>query len=404
MEETTRTKKIPRPRSKARATWMATALVALVALVAEVAAAQAPRLNLGHGFQPRLFNASRYDSDLGRTIGTTRLIVNTFLDIAAPTSVRLVGEQGGHEVLATLCEADWIHDTSLRGVDAQGQLWECATEFVDATTIRADQPMDLVLRAGDAEIYRGTFPVVAFHGWEGMRDGQPLYVEQRALRLDSLYGAGYLRQYLHHVEFTYATTQTEVGAPQDPAFRCTIGGGPASRYDVEFTRGNPQEAFDRVFVGETIAENKLVTEFLSFQVDLPVAVAGRSHRPRATGTDGAWVCELEASIGDRRAILRDFRFEVRGGFIVPSALESEVPAGQGSVLVTVGFHDESMPTVFDPALVRSTLVGRRLASGTSLVSGTLPSRATNPAFTRVGGASNASSSGGRPPRGGRRPR
>lgn len=377
---------------------MLVGLIAASSILSTSASAQTPSINLGRGFRPRFFNSTRYDPDRQISVGQTRFILNTFLDIAAPGPVRVTVEQSGRAVLEASCHAQYVTDTSLRGLDAQGEIRECASEFVDATNIRADQPVDIVLRApgadGEVEFYRGTFPVIGFRGWEGNRDGQPIYVDQRALRLDSLYGVAFARQYIHLVEFTVATTQAEEARIDSPSLRCKVGDGPWSTYRTEMTGGDRQEVADRVFRGDELQETRFVTEFFEFQAELPIAVDGRTHRPDAgAALDGTWTCELEVSRGGTAFVLRELRFDVRSGYVAHAAIESELPAGRGAALVALGFRADALPTIFDPAIVRSTIAGHRLASGTAPVVSGIPARATNPAFAAV--STGATSSGGR---------
>lgn len=393
--------------SSSRARTAAVAVLFLAPLlgglaVTPQASAQGPSVNMGRGgLRPRFFNSTRYDSASETNVGQTKLVLNAYLDMQ-PGPVAVTVEQSGRAVMSTTCRAQFVSDTALHGVDAQAELWECATDPVDASTIRSDQPVDIVLATPGAtptEFYRGTFPVLAFREWTGNRDGRPQYVEQRGLRLDSLYGAVYVRQYASVVEFSWVTTQPEEGAPSDVSLRCRVGNGAWTSYGANFTGGNTQVVFDRAWTDDGVVETKIVTAFYNVSSRMPIAVPGRSARPSAgSSLDGAWTCELRAGEGDAGTLLRSMQFTVQGGFVQRHAIEAQIPGGRGAVLASVGFNPEAMPTIFDPAIVRSTLVGRRLASGTTPVVAGMPTRATNPAFAAAAAREAAPAGRGRPRR------
>ncbi len=373
---------------------LATTLVAL-ALPAS-ASAQAPAINWGRGVQLRLYNSNRYDSDAERNVGQTKLIVNTLVEGPSDVPVLVTLEQGGRALARGSCRTEWVHDQSMDGARV-AELRECSTETVDAATIRANQPVDVVLsvvnEATDArtEFYRGTFPVIAFYEWTGMSNGRPVYVEQRSLRVDSMYGVAYVFQDKPEVDFTYVTTTPTQSLPDEYQMRCRVGNGQWSVYESRLSRGNEQDLVNRVHVDEyTIAEEnqRIVTQYVNVGVWLPVAVAGRDRTPDAgSSLDGAWTCELRVGGLDRWTVEREFRFDVRGGYIQSHAIAGTLPPGHGSALVAIGFGAaSSLPMIIDPVLVRDTIAGR---AATAPVLGGLPSRARNPQLVmpRGGGAS-----------------
>lgn len=362
--------------------WLAGALVAVG--TATPVSAQTT-LNLGRGFQPRFVNGTRYDSDSEQNVGQTSLIVNAFLDTDALGAILLTLEQSGRVLATGHCRSQWIPDTSL---DHEAELWECGTERIDAATIRTSQPVDIVLATVNdvtdarSEIYRGTFPVIGFFDWQGNRDGHPVYVEQRALRLDSMYGVGHIRQYADQLEFSYVSTHPDEDAPREHQLRCRVGTGEWTDYETRLSRGNEQDLVNRVLAGDSVAEDgqTIVTQFWRFTVRMPIAIEGRGRTPSAgSSLDGAWTCEFRTGDASSRIVQRELRFEVLNGYIQHHAIESQIPAGRGAVLTAIGFDPAALPMIFDPDLVRGTVLGRRLTGATAPVVSGVP-RARQPAL------------------------
>ncbi len=362
------------------------------------AAAQPLAVNYGHGIQLRFFNGSRWDGAAERNVGQTNLVVNTLIEGVAGVPVLVTLEQGGRVLASAGCETQWITDQS-EGSARVARLRECATERIDAANIRANQPVEIAFAAVNpvtdarSEFYRGTFPVIAFYEWNGNANGRPVYVEQRALRLDSTYGAGFLFQDGPDVDFRYVTTAPTEELPDEHSMRCRVGSGEWVVYETSLSRGNEQDLVNRVHVDEyTLAEENqsIHTQFVEVSVkNMPIAVAGRDYGPRSgSSLDGAWTCELRTGGAGSRIVEREFRFDVANGFIRSHAIASQMPAGHGSAIVAIGFNPAALPMIFDPALVRDTVAGRRLTGAAAPVVAGMPSRAKNPELvTPRGGAS-----------------
>ncbi|MBK8170757.1 MAG: hypothetical protein IPK60_10515 [Sandaracinaceae bacterium] len=82
-----------------------------------------------------------------------------------------------------------------------------------------------------------------------------------------------------------------------------------------------------------------------------------------------------------RVVAREFGFNVQNGYIQPHAIESQIAPGRGAVLVAIGMNPAAMPLIFDPALVRDFVAGKRLTNATASFVSAMPARATNPTFT-----------------------
>jgi hypothetical protein len=381
----------------------ASAMFAAAAQAQSAPAAGGPAVNLGQGIGIRLENSANHDS--GSPVGQTKLVLNTLLDTDSEGPFVVTLEQARRVIATASCAARAVIYSGERQ-DGQGFLRECETNDFPAANLRANAPADVVIAVvNDAtdvrtELYRGTFPVVAFYDWTGNDDaGRPVHVEQRALRLDSLYGAGFVRQYIGtEVEFNYVTTQNTGDLPSESAMRCRVGTGEWRAYETSVSDDNTQTARNRVWVGTAVHEDgpeTIVTKFVRVGVRMPIAVAGRTQTPEAgTTMDGAWTCEFRFGGAGTRVVAREFRFEVRNGYIQPNAIESQLAPGHGAVLVSVGLNAAAMPVIFDPALVQGTLAGKALTGATAPIFSAMPARATNPAFTVP--------RGGAPARGARR--
>lgn len=360
-----------------------------------LALAQAPSVHLGHGFQPRFFNSTRWDPDASRNVGQTKLLLNTLIEGPSDVEVLLTVEQVGHAVMGASCRTAWISDESTDAARV-AELRECATDPVDATTIDASHPVDIVLASVDprsssrTEFFRATFPVIAFHDWDGNEGGHPVYVEQRALRLDSLYGVGTIFQGKPELTFGYTTTAPNENLPSEYAFRCRVDAGAWTEYEARLSRGNEQDLVNRVFADEyTLAEENqtIVTQFVSVDVRMPIAIRGREATSSAgTSLDGAWTCELRFVDGERTRLERQFQFRVANGYVEPHAIEARFPAGHGAALASIAFDAASLPMIVDPAIVRENLFGRRLDGVVAPVLAGLPARAVQPSLVAPRGA------------------
>ena len=54
-----------------------------------------------------------------------------------------------------------------------------------------------------------------------------------------------------------------------------------------------------------------------------------AHEGAGTSMDGAWTCELRFGGAGTRVVAREFRFDVRNGFIQPHALQEQVAPAVG---------------------------------------------------------------------------
>ena len=362
-----------------------------------VALAQGPEasLNLGMGLELRLENA--HDDVNDRYVGTSKLVLTTLVDstFEGPYVVSL--EQGGKKITTATCSSYQVgwSGTVVPGVRA---IDECASPWFPAADLKTSAPVDVVIAAVDdatdarTEVYRGSYGVLGFWAWEGMKDGAPIHVEQRTLRLDSMYGAAYVRQYMGwDLQFTYVMTRDETPLPRDTALRCKVGDGAWTAYEISLSDGAMQTARNRVNVGGDIREGAgetLLTTYVRFSANrMPIGVEGGVRDPAPDGAlDGAWTCELRSGDAGARVVQREFRFVVRGGNIQRHAIEGELSAGRGSVLVAIGFDKTAGQLVIDPKVVEGTLVGRPLKSGTAPLLWELPAKATTITFTAPRGA------------------
>ena len=359
-------------------------------LATSMAQAQRPTINLGQAIGIRIENSANHDS--GSPVGQIKLVVNTLLDTSSAGPFVVTLEQARRVLATASCEAQPVVYSG-EAQDGQGFLSECVTNNIPAATLRTNAPADVVIAVVDdatdvrTELYRGTFPVIAFSDWTGNdNDGRPVHVEQRALRQDSFYGVGFVRQYIDdEIGFTYIDTQNTGDLPREAAMRCRIGTGEWRAYAASHTAPWMQTARNRAYVGGRAHEDgaeTIVTQVVSFTSHMPIAVAGRAGTPSAgSSMDGAWTCEFRWGGAGTRVVAREFRFEVRNGYIAPHAIESQLAPGSGTVLVAIGMNAAAMPVIFDPALVRDTVAGRHLTSATAPLISPMPARATNPTFT-----------------------
>lgn len=355
-----------------------------------------PAINLGQAVGIRLENSANHDGPVG--VGQVKLVLNTLLDTSSPGPFIVTIEQAGHVLGTASCEARAVVYSGERQ-DGQGLLTECATNDFPAASLRTNAPAEVVIALVDdatdarTELYRGSFPVIGFVDWEGNDDaGRPRHLEQRALRLDSFYGVGYVRQGIDtELEFSYVTTDPSAQNPTDSQMRCRVGTGEWAAYVTSVSDGSQQTVRNRVWVGSSVHEDgpeTMVMKYIRFSSRMPIAVQGRAQAPTAgTSMDGAWTCEFRFGGAGTRTVAREFRFDVHDGYIVPHAIESQVAPGRGAVLVATGFNAAAMPVIFDPAIVSAFVAGRRLTGATAPVVSPMPSRATNPTFTvaRAGG-------------------
>lgn len=357
------------------------AALAVALLVPALAAAQSaarPSLYLGSGII--LF----FDNVVEDGVGKTRLVLGdeVAMDTRLDGTYVLTLEQGGAALATGTCET--------RRYDALLHIsGDCNTTFVPSSSIRVDRPVDVVLAhvntTTDArtEVYRGTFPVFAFTTETTDFMDNHTHLEQRGLRLDSLYGAAFVEHAAdnRNVRFTYLDTRDDAGT--DVAVRCRVGSGEWRAYPTSIRRVAVQTARNRVWVGEELHDETLLMQYQQFALQMPIDVQGSGQRPSGGASmDGAWTCELRAQSGAERVVLRELRFEVRGGLIQPTAIDARVGAtGRGGVLVAASASAQNMPVVFDPAVVRDSFAGVRLTGTTSPYFGPMPARATNPTFT-----------------------
>lgn len=375
------------------------ATAALTALLGD-ASAQAPvaSLNLGIGLELRLENAHEFVD--GRYIGTTKLVVNTLLETTFPGPYVVALEQTGRRIASGTCGSSSVAYSGdvvpfVRSLD------ECATGWVPAADVRTNAPVDVVITAVNeasdeqTEVYRGSYPVIGFWSFEGTSGDQLIHTEQRTLRVDSMYGVGFVRQYMGwDLQFTYVTTRDDTPYPRDAQFRCKVGEGSWTPYEISLSNGQMQIARNRVSTGDTIHEGTgetLITYYIRFTaLRMPIGVEGglRTPAPEA-GLDGPWACELRYGDAGARTVEREFRFDVRGGRIQHHAIEGAATAGHGAALTSIGFNPTGAALLLDPSVVRTSLLGRPLRGETTPVLSGLPSRATTLAFTAPRASSGA---------------
>lgn len=344
-----------------------------------------PNLNLGRGIGLRFENAAENNE------GVTKLVLsNVFFDSRVGGPFVLTLEQSGRVLGSGTCEGREDTATGL------GMLYlseECGTPYIPSSSIRTDQPVDVALALVDdasdtrTELYRGTFPVVGFMNWLSTDNDQAIHAEQRALRLDSLYGAAFVRQDSSgKIQFTFVDAR-HANDVANVAARCRVGTGEWQSYGGELFVASSQVARNRVWVGDSLREEgpeTIVTQVVEIPMSLPLSVAGAPRAPQAGNSmDGSWTCEVRAGGTGARVLMREFRFEVRGGIIQPSAIDAQIAPGRNAVLVSVGMNPEAMPVIFDPALVRGAFAGRTLTGASAPFVSAMPARATNPAFTTL---------------------
>lgn len=348
-----------------------------------------PTINLGQAMAIRLSNSTNSNGPV--SVGQAKLVLNMLLDTDTEGPFVLTIEQA-HRVLATgTCTASPVVYSG-EAQAGEGYLRECVTGDFPAASLRTNAPAEVVLAiVNDAtdvrtELYRGSFPVIAFTEWSGNDNGRPRYVDQRGLRFDSFYGVGFVRQYVgDEIEFTYVDTQNTNSLPRDSSLRCRVGTGEWRAYETSHGTHSSQAVRNRVYVGNEFHEDgndSIFTQVVYFQARMPIAVAGRSHTPEAgTSMDGAWTCEFRFGDAGTRVVAREFRFDVLNGYIQPHAIESQIRPGRGTVLVSIGMNPAAMPMIFDPALVRGNLIGLRLNGATAPLFTPMPARAVNPTLT-----------------------
>jgi hypothetical protein len=362
----------------------------------------AQAVNLGQAVEMRFENATNHDS--GSPVGQTKLVLSTLLDTSSEGPFVVTLEQSRRVLATASCNAQPVVYSG-EAQPGQGYLRECATPYIPSANIATNQPVDVAIALVDdatdarTELYRGTFPVIAFSDWKGNGDNGPVHVEQRALRLDSFLGAAFVRQYLgSELQFSYVDIRNVAEVPNESALRCKVGAGEWRAYNTSLSEGSVQTARNRVFADGSVHEDgqeTLVTQFLRFSTQLPIGVASGTRRGTAgTSMDGTWTCELRVGGSGQRVVVREFRFDVRNAMIQPHAIESQVRPGRGTAIISVGLNPEQMPAILDPALVRDTVAGRRLTGATAPLVSAMPARATNPAFTAPPRAAAASGRGG----------
>ncbi len=347
------------------------------------ASAQTAALNWGNSVIVR-FEENVRSTSSGPSIPETALVLDALLDTNTPGPYVLTLEQDGRALASGSCRS---RETVFSGTLQEGErfLRDCRTDFVDTASIRANQPVDVVLAiVNDAtderiELYRGTFPVLVYWDWSG---SYPL--ERRQLRLDSLYGVGYLREVVEgRVQFMYVTTDRGDESYDGASLRCRVGNGEWVGYELRSTGSGDTVSVRNAPEGNTLQDQVFTTRWVAFDALLPVAVPGRERRPRVGASlDGEWTCEYRTGGIGRSVVQREFRFDVRDGYIARHALEAQVPPGRGVAFASIGFNPGAMPKIIDPAIVRSTVGGRRLAGGlTAPVVAGMPTRASNPTLT-----------------------
>lgn len=381
------------PRTSHRRAWQALTLglSALLGLAgASHASAQSAALNFGLGFGMRFENSTNHDG--AEPVGQTRLVVNAYVDSAAGGPYLLLVEQGGNLVASGACESTGVVYSGEEQENLRF-LRECSTDNVPSANIRTNAPISVVIalvnEATDArtEVYRGQFPVFAAWWWDRNDGDRAIHIEHRALRADSFFGAGFVRQYISDsLRFSYVDTAVQSDVPQDTSFRCKVGAGEWRVYEGTLWAPFEHNVRNRVWLDGTVHEDgaeTLITRFYNFDSrSMPIAVAGSNIRPSAGNSmDGAWTCELRTGSAANRVVAREFRFDVLNGYIQHHAVEAQFPVGRNSAMVSIGLNASNMPAVFDPALVRATVAGRALTGATAPLVSALPARASNPSFT-----------------------
>lgn len=349
-----------------------------------------PAINLGQAMGIRIENSVNSDGPV--RVGQSKLLLNMLLDTDTEGPFVLTIEQARRVIATGTCTATpVVYSGEVQ--EGEGYLRECVTADFPSSALRTNAPAEVVLAiVNDAtdvrtELYRGSFPVIAFYDWTGNDNaGRPNHVEQRALRFDSFYGVGFVRQYLgNELDFTYVNTQNTDELPRDSGLRCRVGTGEWRAYDSSHGTHWSQTVRNRAYVGNQVHEDgneRIVTQVVHFQARMPIAVAGRSHTPEAgTSMDGAWTCEFRFGGAGTRVVAREFRFDVLNGYIQPHPIESQIRPGRGTVIVSIGMNPAAMPMIFDPALVRGNIAGIRLNGATAPLFSPMPARAINPTLT-----------------------
>ncbi|MCA9576198.1 MAG: hypothetical protein KC668_12210 [Myxococcales bacterium] len=393
--------------TSSQAAWLHPALLGLALLTLGGAASRASAqgsVNFGLGMGLRLENSTNHDGD--EALGQARLIVNAYLDSNVRGPYLLSLEQGTTVLATGTCDAGSV---VYSGEEQEGTrfLRECSTANVATASIRTNAPVTVVIatvnEATDArtEVYRGEFPVFASWWWDRNDGDRPIHIEHRGLRLDSFFGAGFVRQYIaDQLRFSYVDSAGAGDQLSDMSFRCRVGEGEWRVYAGSLWSQFEQNVRNRVWLDGTVHEDgleTLITRFYSFDTrSMPIAVQGSNVRPSAgSSMDGTWSCELRSGSAGARVVAREFRFEVLNGYIQHHALEAQLPAGRNSAMLSLGLNPAAMPVAFDPTLVRGAVAGRALTGATAPTLSPLPTRATNLALTMPRATPAARGGGGR---------
>lgn len=220
----------PRPPHRRAARALTLGLTTLLGFAgAGQASAQSASLNFGLGFGLRFENSTNHDG--AEPVGQTRLMMNAYVDSAVAGPYLLLVEQGGSVVASGACDSTAVVYSGEEQENLRF-LRECSTDNVPSASIRTNAPISVVValvnEATDArtEVYRGQFPVYAAWWWDRNDGDRAIHIEHRALRADSFFGAGFVRQYMSdQLRFGYVDTAVQSDVPQDTSFRCKVGAG-----------------------------------------------------------------------------------------------------------------------------------------------------------------------------------
>ena len=118
--------------------------------------------------------------------------------------------------------------------------------------------------------------------------------------------------------------------------------------------------------------------------DLPFWVEGSETTITSPdrSANGTWTCQLRAGSGADRRVLRAFQFDVAGNVLQSHRAGTQVSMAPGNALIAVAFDAQALPTMFDPALVRSGFLGMTWSDPTAApLFGDLPQAAQAPTLS-----------------------
>lgn len=359
----------------------------IYSLVAE-AQAQTPRIDLGNRFEARIQNSVERSGKTPK--GTATFVFAFHVENASNDTIQVHISQRKRTIDIVDCEPKKPKYAT-----------RCQSRAIASKSLDVRKPVEIrYVHQDDAtdeqtELLALQLPLSRTRDWVGMKGRKPMHVEQRHLMHDGALGlflledgadgASVTRTDKAYMRAWFWDARTENDRAKW-SLRCRIDGGAWHGYKI----GKPSpSAGPDIAIQNRVYQRKqrgaetqeLRYQRFSFNLEMPFSAFGSRALDSPREVDGTWQCQLRATNGAKKRIVRDIHFSVEGNVAQPHAAQSSLYFGPKRIATTVDFSAVEGLISANPGQV-GTIYGVVAARGKGLTRGSLPRKSTAPRFRR----------------------